>query len=302
VVVVLGPQRRSAIVNEVRRRGGVRLSELASALGVSDMTVRRDVEALVEQGLLTRVHGGVLPVDTPADEPAFATKQVRQAAEKAAIATAAAALVTPGSAVGISAGTTTAALAQKLTEINNLTVVTNSVAVSDVLHRAANPTQTVILTGGVRTPSDALVGPAATTLLAGLNLDVLFLGVHGMDERGGFTTPNLAEAETNRALVAAARRTVVVADHTKWGVVGIATIIPLNGADVLVTDAGIDPAALGVLRANISEVMCVDVPAPPAAGRSSASRSAATRSSASRSAAVRSIPSGRSAPVSRVET
>jgi len=246
-------------------------------------------------------------VDTPADEPAFATKQVRQAAEKQAIAAAAAALVTPGSAVGISAGTTTAALAQKLTEVNNLTVVTNSVAVSDVLHRAANPTQTVILTGGVRTPSDALVGPAATTLLAGLNLDVLFLGVHGMDERGGFTTPNLAEAETNRALVAAARRTVVVADHTKWGVVGIATIIPLNGAEVLVTDSGIDPAALGVLRANIPEVVCVDVASPPSASRSatarsSATRPSATRPSAARSSAVRSIPSGRSAPPSRVGT
>ena len=94
---MLGPQRRSAIVNEVRRRGGVRLSELASVLGVSDMTVRRDVDALVEQGLLTRVRGGVLPVDTPADEPAFATKQVRQAAEKAAIAAAASGRSTRGS-------------------------------------------------------------------------------------------------------------------------------------------------------------------------------------------------------------
>src|SRR5690349_16873530 len=109
-VVLLGPQRRSAIVTEVRRRGGVRLSELAAALGVSDMTVRRDVEALVEQGLLTRVHGGVLPVDTAVDEPAFATKRVRQAAQKLAIARAAAALVGPGAAIGISAGSTTAAL------------------------------------------------------------------------------------------------------------------------------------------------------------------------------------------------
>ena len=259
---MLGPQRRSAIVSEVRRRGGVRLSELALALGVSDMTVRRDVDALVEQGLLARVHGGVLPVDTPADEPAFATKQVRQAAEKAWIARTAAALVLPGSAVGISAGTTTAALAQELTEVDNLTIVTNSVAVSDVLHRAENRSQTVILTGGVRTRSDALVGPAATAVLTGLNLDVLFLGVHGMDDRGGFTTPNLAEAETNRALVTAARRTVVLADHSKWGVVGIATIIPLARADVVVTDAGLDPQALSVLRSHVTDVIAVD-PAPP---------------------------------------
>jgi len=260
---VLGPQRRSAIVSEVRRRGGVRLSELASALGVSDMTVRRDVDALVEQGLLARVHGGVLPVDTPVDEPAFATKQVRQAAEKASIAQAAAALVAPGSAVGISAGTTTAALAQELTEVNNLTVITNSIAASDVLHRAANGSRTVILTGGIRTRSDALVGPAGTPVLKGLNLDVLFLGVHGMDERGGFTTPNLAEAETNRALVAAARRVVVLADHTKWGVVGIATIIPLTGAHTVVTDSGLDPQALNLLRSHVTDVIAVD----PSAGK-----------------------------------
>ncbi len=259
---MLGPQRRTAIVTEVRRRGGVRVSELAVALGVSDMTVRRDVEALVEQGLLTRVHGGVLPVDTADDEPAFAAKRMLQAAPKTAIAQAAAALVRPGAAVGISAGTTTAALAQELTQVHNLTVVTNSVAVSDVLHRAANESQTVLLTGGVRTRSDALVGPAATAMVAGLNLDVLFLGVHGMAERGGFTTPNLAEAQTNRALVAAARQVVVLADHTKWGVVGIATIIALAEAQVLVTDSALDPRALQCLRSHVGEVVIAEPSGP----------------------------------------
>ena len=259
---MLGPQRRTAIVTEVRRRGGVRVSELAVALGVSDMTVRRDVEALVGQGLLTRVHGGVLPVDTAVDEPAFAAKRVLQAALKTAIARAAAALVPPGAAVGISAGTTTAALAQELTEVHNLTVVTNSVAVSDVLHRAGNDSHTVLLTGGIRTRSDALVGPAAAAMVAGLNLDLLFLGVHGMAERGGFTTPNHAEAQTNQALVGAARRVVVLADHTKWGVVGIATIIGLADAHVLVTDTGLDAPALRRLRSHVGEIITVEPSGP----------------------------------------
>jgi DeoR/GlpR family transcriptional regulator of sugar metabolism len=200
-----------------------------------------------------------MPVDTPHDEPAFAAKRARATAEKAAIARAAAGLIAPGMAVGISAGTTTAALARELTEVPNLTVVTNSVAVSDILHGTGTSTRTVILTGGVRTRSDALVGPAATAVLAGLNLDVLFLGVHGMAERGGFTTPNLAEAETNRALIAAARRVVVLADHTKWGLVGIATIMPLVGAHVLVTDAGIDRKALTCLRSHVAEVVTAEV-------------------------------------------
>jgi DeoR/GlpR family transcriptional regulator of sugar metabolism len=187
-----------------------------------------------------------------------AVKQVRQAGEKVAIAAAAADLIDPGAAVGISAGTTTAALAREITQVNGLTVVTNSIPVSDVLHRAENPSRTVILTGGIRTRSDALVGSAASAVLGGLNLDVLFLGVHGMDPRAGYTTPNLAEAETNRALIAAARRVVVLADHTKWGVVGIATMLPLSGAHLVITDTGLDPQALAQLRTQVTEVLAVD--------------------------------------------
>ena len=88
--------------------------------------------------------------------------------------------------------------------------------------------QTVVLTGGLRTPSDALVGPVADAAIRSLHVDLLFMGVHGMDERSGFTTPNLIEAETNRALVGSARRLVVVADHTKWGIVGLTTIAALQ--------------------------------------------------------------------------
>jgi DeoR family glycerol-3-phosphate regulon repressor len=94
----------------------------------------------------------------------------------------------------------------------------------------------VILTGGERTPSDALVGPLATAALKQLHLDVLFLGVHGVDADAGFTTPNVLEAETDRAFVAAARRVVVLADHTKWGTLGISTIASLEDADELISD------------------------------------------------------------------
>ena len=98
------------------------------------------------------------------------------------------------------------------------------------------PDQTIILTGGVRTPSDALVGPFAVAALRTIHLDQVFMGVHGMDPHSGFTTPNVLEAETDRALVEAARRLVVLADHTKWGVIGISTIARLDQADVVVTE------------------------------------------------------------------
>ena len=107
-------------------------------------------------------------------------------------------------------------------------MVTNSVRIADVFHYGSSQS-TVILTGGERTPSDALVGPLATSALKHLHLDVLFLGVHGVDDDAGFTTPNVLEAETDRAFLAAARRVVVLADHTKWGTLGISTDRPTGG-------------------------------------------------------------------------
>ena len=154
-------------------------------------------------------------------EPGFATKSTLQQLEKAAIADAAVGLVEAGTAIGLSAGTTTYAIARRLVDVPGLTVVTNSPRAADVLHEAGRSDQTIILTGGVRTPSDALVGPFAVAALRSVHLDLVFLGVHGMDEQSGFTSPNLLEAETDRTLVEAGRRLVVVADHTKWGVVGL---------------------------------------------------------------------------------
>ena len=121
--------------------------------------------------------------------------------------------------------------------------MTNSIQVANVFHHDARPDVTVVLTGGVRTPSDALVGPVAVATLHSLHVDLLFMGVHGLTEEAGFTTPNLLEAETNQALMASARRVVVVADHTKWGVRGLSRIADLSRADVVVSDGGLAPVA-----------------------------------------------------------
>ena len=127
--------------------------------------------------------------------------------------------------------------------------MTNSIQVANVLHREGRTDLTVVLTGGVRTPSDALVGPVAVTTIRSLHVDLLFMGVHGMSLEAGYTTPNLLEAETNQALVQASRRLVVVADHTKWGVRGLSRIAGLADADTIVSDAGLPPEA----RAAIEE-------------------------------------------------
>jgi DeoR/GlpR family transcriptional regulator of sugar metabolism len=136
--------------------------------------------------------------------------------------------------------------------------VTNSVRVGDVLFKTGRSDQTIILTGGVRTPSDALVGPFAVAALRTVHVDLMFVGVHGMDPHSGFTCPNLLEADTDRALIEAGRTLVVVADHTKWGVIGISSIAPLSQADVLITDARLGPDARRVLSSEVRELVIAD--------------------------------------------
>lgn len=253
---LLATQRQELILEQVRADGAVRVSDLVSRLEVSDMTVRRDLDVLARRRLVDKVHGGATAIEVPStDEPGFTAKSSRQTGEKRAIALAAAALVNPGSAIGLSAGTTTHALAVALRDVPDLTVVTNSVPVADALEAPRRADRTVILTGGVRTPSEALVGPLAVHALRSLHLDAVFLGVHGMSAAAGFTTPNLTEAETDRALVESGQRLVVLADHTKWGIVGISSIVGLGDADVLVTDDGLGEQARTLLAAEVDELV-----------------------------------------------
>jgi DeoR/GlpR family transcriptional regulator of sugar metabolism len=257
--MMLARQRQSKILERVREDGAVRVADLVRELGVSDMTVRRDLEALDDRGLLEKVHGGATAVEVSAQyEPTFATKSRLQQAEKDAIADAAADMVEPGMAIGLSAGTTTYALAQRLVDIPRVTVVTNSMRVADVLHDSGRPDQTIILTGGVRTPSEALVGPFAVAAIRTVHVDIVFVGVHGMDPHSGFTCPNLSEAETDRALIDAARRLVVVADHSKWGVIGISSIARLDQADVLITDSSLAQEARAELQRVVRRLVVVE--------------------------------------------
>lgn len=256
---MLARQRQERILEVVRAEGAARVSDLIELLGVSDMTIRRDLELLDSRGLLARVHGGATDVSsTSSYEPGFTVKSSLQAQEKAAVARQAATLVEPGAAVAISAGTTTFALARELLAVPELTVVTNSVPVAQLFHESARKDRTLVLTGGVRTPSDALVGPVTVAALRTLHTDWLFLGVHGLDLRAGLTTPNLAEAETNRALIASARRLAVVTDSSKWGVVGLSTMADLDEVDVLVTDDHLDDAARAHLSERVGTLMMAD--------------------------------------------
>ncbi|MEM8925796.1 MAG: DeoR/GlpR family DNA-binding transcription regulator [Actinomycetota bacterium] len=245
---MLAHQRHDLILDMVRSNGSVRVRALAEELGVSEMTIRRDLDSLAARNLIEKVHGGATIVGNQTTyEPGFEAKRVRQQDEKHGIATAAVELVGPGAAVGLTAGTTTWAMAAMLLDVPDLTVVTNAPATAQVLYQHRRSDQTIVLTGGVRTPSDALVGPLATKALETLHVDTVFMGVHGIDPDVGYTTPNLAEAEVNAAFLDAAERAVVLADNTKWRLRGLARIAPIDRVDMVISDRSLPSAAIRAL-------------------------------------------------------
>lgn len=256
---MLAAQRHSLILQEVGRQGAARISELAAALEVSEMTVRRDIDVLAEQGLLDKVHGGATAIIEASSviEPPFKAKSLREQVVKNSIASRAAQLVKPGASIALMGGSTVFMMAQYLTNIPRLTIVTNSLPVSDFFQKEGRSDQTVILAGGMRTPTDSFVGEITVSVFDRLNVDIAFVGTHGMDQKGGFSSPNILEAETNRAVRDRAKSVVVLADHTKWGSVGFATFANLSDANTVITDDGLTPDAIDILNRKVDEVIVV---------------------------------------------
>jgi len=256
---MLATERHSFILEELSQRNVVRIANMAETLDVSVMTIRRDIELLAEQGLVNKVHGGAT-AKTEAltlKEPPFRTKSMRELEAKTAIAKMAASLVTPGASIALMGGSSVFALAKRLVTVPNLTIVTNSLPVSDLLHREGRSDQTVILAGGLRTPTDSFVGELTVSIFNRLNIDFAFMGAHGFDLKGGFTSPNILESETNRAVRAHAKKLVVLADHTKYGEVAFSTFAKLNDADVFITDVGLPETTLDAIATVIDDVRVV---------------------------------------------
>jgi len=257
---MLPAQRHALILQDTSAHGAVRISELASSLGVSEMTIRRDLELLDDQGLVYKVHGGATAIteDSSVSEPPFKAKSLREQVAKSAIASAAATMVQPGASIALMGGSSVFAMCSQLDDIPRLTIITNSSPVSDYFQRQGRSDQTVILAGGIRTPTDSFVGEITVSVFDHLNVDIAFMGTHGMDPKGGFTSPNILEAETNRAVRARAKKVVVLADHTKWGAVGFATFANFNEVNTLVTDDVLSQSAIEVLKNGIPHVVVAE--------------------------------------------
>lgn len=252
---MLAAQRKSRILEEVAISGAMRIADLAAALRVSEVTIRRDVEQLAGQGLVDKVHGGVTANSRSSTvEPPFSFNSLREQAAKDAMALVAAELVRPGQAIALMGGSSVYALAKRLRDIPSLTIVTNSVPISDLFAQNPRADQTVVLTGGVRTPTDSLVGNIASEVFSRFNLDYVFMGTHGMDSEFGFSSPNLVEAETNREVIRRASKFVVLADHTKWGIRGFTSFANFESADIVITTEGISRSSLQTLKNAVPDV------------------------------------------------
>jgi len=251
---MLVQERRDAILHELVGAGQAKVGPLAVSLRVSETTIRRDLRLLAKQGLIEKVRGGAILPRRMAREPHFvATRRVNSGA-KTAIAQAAIAFVQDDTTIAISAGTTTWLVAKYLRGFRELRFVTNSMNVAVALEEAG--WNSIIIPGGqFRTPSDALVGPFAERTLQQLRTDQLFIGAHSIDPEAGLTTPNVAEAETNRILVANARQVIVVADGSKLGRVALSSFASLEEVDVLITDTTGDPAVLERIGAVVPNLI-----------------------------------------------
>lgn len=240
-------ERRERILELVRANGSMSLRDIAAKVRASEVTVRRDVRAMEAEGLLDRRRGGAALPGRIVHEQSYTGKSGQCAAEKAAIATIAARLVRPGDAITIGPGSTAEALARALLGHDDLTVVTNSLRVADILAGAAGVD--VVMTGGtVHAPMRALVGVSAEASLTGLRVNRAFLSGNGVSADRGLSTPNPAVASVDRALSACAEETIVLADHTK---VGADTMVPTVAPEEiahLVTDSSADPEVLLTLE------------------------------------------------------
>ncbi|MER5443882.1 DeoR/GlpR family DNA-binding transcription regulator [Streptomyces sp. NPDC002790] len=227
-------ERQREIVRTARHSGSVDVTELAAALGVAKETVRRDLRALEDHGLVRRTHGGAYPVESAGFETTLAFRTTMHVPEKRRIAAAAAELLGDAETVFVDEGFTPQLIAEALPRDRPLTVVTASLATAGAL--AENDNTTVLLLGGrVRAGTLATVDHWTSKMLAGFVVDLAYIGANGISREHGLTTPDPAVSEVKSQAIRAARRTVFAGVHTKFGATSFCRFAPVGALEAIVT-------------------------------------------------------------------
>jgi DeoR family transcriptional regulator of aga operon len=249
-------ERRQHILALIQNHGRVLVGELSRSLGISQITIRKDLESLQSRGLVHRTHGGALRIQSSAlFDPSLQEKQKQHSLEKQRIALAAAKMVEEGQCVMLDSGTTTAAIAHELRRFSQLTIITNAMNIAAEL--ASTNLEVILVGGSLRKNSFSLVGPLAEDVLDEMHADILFLGVDGFDPEMGLTTPNFLESRVNRAMVRAARQVVAVCDSTKFKRRSLSRIVPPSAIHCVITDRDLPPETAELLRAQNIKVVLV---------------------------------------------
>jgi DeoR family transcriptional regulator, aga operon transcriptional repressor len=251
---VLAAQRQARIVQHLQEAGFVEIARLSKDLDADRSTIRRDLRALEQRGLVRRTRGGALagPASGHADIP-YKVKRIEHTPAKEAIAAYAAGLVRESEAVLLDSGSTTFQLARALRHRHDISVVTNDLNVAMCLAESSGIQ--LVVTGGILLESVyTLVGPRTVEELRELHLDRVFLGADAIHHEDGITNVTFVEVEVKRAMIAAAQEVVVVADSSKFEHRALAPVCALDDVDLIVTDDNLDPQ---IRRLYGSRVHCV---------------------------------------------
>jgi len=253
---LLKSERQQRILQLVQENAQATVAELSRHFGVSEATVRRDLEELSENGHLRRTHGGALRAEQAAPEPPVYQRTTEQAEEKRRIGQAAAERVADGETVFIGSGTTTLEVARALVGKRHITVITNALNVANVL--AGDPNITLIIVGGLLRPSElSMIGHLTEQALKELRADKVIIGIHAIHPRQGLMNEYLPETMTDREIIRAGTQVIVVADHTKFNKLSAAFVAPVEAIQTVITDSGAPGDAVDALRQAGLEVIVV---------------------------------------------
>lgn len=249
-------ERRQEILNRITEQGRASVAELSQALGVSEVTIRTDLQALAERKLIIRTHGGAIPSGEGRYEIDLALRRQKQVQEKSRIGQAAVALVDTGDAIFIDSSSTALTLAPLVRDRRRLTVITNSLPVAQELQDATGIK--VVMPGGtLHTETASLIGVEGLKILQKYNIQKGFFGAHGLNIPEGLTDVDADEANVKRELVSMCRQTIALLDSTKWGQVGLASFARPEDIDLIITDSNAPAELLAKIRRLGLEIIVV---------------------------------------------
>ncbi|MFZ5808544.1 MAG: DeoR/GlpR family DNA-binding transcription regulator [Chloroflexota bacterium] len=251
---ILSEERHQVILDLLEESGSVTVNEMVERFGVSEMTIRRDLDILEKKGLLRRVHGGAVLDRGRSYEPPFLSRAVENLEAKQRIGRIAAEMIQNGDSITLDVGTTTMEIARHIAGKQNLTVITPCLQIGSLL--AENPNIRLILTGGIVRPGElSMVGHLAERALKDFYVDKLFLGAAGVDFNAGLTEYNLEDTLVKQVMIKNAKEVILVVDSSKFGRIAFTSIAPLSVVSRLITDQEADTEIVARLRRQNIEVV-----------------------------------------------